>query len=102
MIDNDQAWVPPGGDPGRGDVARTALERAEGTGLIDLGQPTGLLLNAVLHFIPDETDPWSIVRFFDGFDLVEPGLVELPYWRAPEPPAPGVFWGGFAGVGHKP
>jgi SAM-dependent methyltransferase len=131
----------------------TALERAEGTGLIDLGRPVGLLLNAVLHFIPDEGDPWSIVRtlrdavapgsylaishgteegrpevakgaeaiyhravstdlsmrsraailrFFDGFDLVEPGLVELPYWRAPEPPDPGVFWGGFAGVGRKP
>jgi SAM-dependent methyltransferase len=132
---------------------RTALERAEGTGLIDLGQPTGLLLNAVLHFLPDEADPWGIVRtlrdalapgsylavshgteegrpevakgaediyhgavsanlsmrsrpailrFFDGFDLVEPGLVELPSWRAPEPPTPGVFWGGFAGVGRKP
>jgi S-adenosyl methyltransferase len=132
---------------------QTALERAEGTGLIDLGQPLGLLLNAVLHFIPDEGDPWGIVRtlrdhlapgsylaishgteegqpevakdaediyrgavsanltmrsrpailrFFDGFDLVEPGLVELPYWRAPEPPDPGVFWGGFAGVGRKP
>ena len=132
---------------------QTALERAEGTGLIDLGRPLGLLLNAVLHFIPDEGDPWGIVRtlrdaiapgsylaishgteeggpevakgaediyrgsvpaslsmrsrpailrFFDGFDLVEPGLVELPYWRAPEPPDPGVFWGGFAGVGRKP
>jgi hypothetical protein len=131
----------------------TALERAEGTGLIDLGQPVGLLLNAVLHFIPDEGDPWAIVRtlrdalaegsylalshgseegkpevaqgagdiyrnavaaslsfrsrrsilrFFDGFDLVEPGLVELPFWRAPEPPDPDVFWGGFAGVGRKP
>src|ERR1700761_44552 len=131
----------------------TALERAEGTGLLDLGQPVGLLLNAVLHFIPDEGDPWGIVRtlrdalaegsylalshateegkpevaqgagglyrtavaaslnfrsrrailrFFDGFDLVEPGLVELPFWRAPEPPDPDVFWGGFVGVGRKP
>ncbi|HEY2240562.1 MAG TPA: SAM-dependent methyltransferase [Streptosporangiaceae bacterium] len=131
----------------------TALERAEGTGLIDLGRPTGLLLNAVLHFIPDEADPWGIVRtvrdalapgsylalshgseegkpevaegageiyrtavsaslsfrsrrdirrFFDGFDLIEPGLVGLPFWRPPEPPDPDVFWGGFAGVGRKP
>ncbi|HEX4257777.1 MAG TPA: SAM-dependent methyltransferase [Streptosporangiaceae bacterium] len=131
----------------------TALERAEGTGLIDLGRPTGLLLNAVLHFIPDEADPWGIVRtlrdalapgsylalshgseegkpevaqgaeeiyrtavsaslsfrsrrdirrFFDGFDLIEPGLVALPFWRPPEPPDPDLFWGGFAGVGRKP
>jgi hypothetical protein len=133
----------------------TVLERATGTGLIDSGQPVGLLLLAVLHFIGDEDDPWSIVgslrdalapgsflvlshgseegapgvaqaaekvyqratssdlrmrsraditRFFDGFNLVEPGLVAMPYWRpdAASPPGdPGKFWGGLAGVGQK-
>src|ERR1700759_79457 len=49
----------------------TALERAEGTGLIDLSRPTGLLLNAVLHFIPDEADPWGIVRTLR--DALAPG-----------------------------
>jgi SAM-dependent methyltransferase len=124
--------------------------------LIDLGQPTGLLLLAVLHFIADAEDPWRIVatlrdalapgsylvvshaaaereptvvqaaaekvfnrsvatrvhvrsraellRLFDGFELVDPGLVRIPLWR-PDSPAdvpddPGKFWG-LVGVGQK-
>jgi hypothetical protein len=115
--------------------------------LIDLGQPIGLLLVMVLHFIADAEDPWRIVatlrdamapgsylvlahatnesrpavaraaetvyngsvstdihmrsradilRFFDGFELLDPGLVYIPQWR-PDSPAdvpddPGKFW----------
>ena len=123
--------------------------------LIDFGQPAGLLLVAVLHFIPDSDDPWRIVatlrdalapgsylalghatdegtpavaqaaekvynrgastqinlrsraeilRFFDGFDLVDPGLVHIPQWRpdASDVPAdPSRFWV-LVGVGQKP
>jgi hypothetical protein len=105
--------------------------------LIDPGQPVGLLLMVVLHFIADADDPWRIVgtlrdalapgsylvlghathegepvvarateqvynrsvatglhlrsraeilRFFDGFELAEPGLVYVPLWR-PDSPA---------------
>ena len=124
--------------------------------LIDFGQPAGLLLVMVLHFIDDAADPWRIVatlrdalpsgsylvlahatnesrpsvaqaaetvynrsvstdihmrtraeilRFFDGFDLVEPGLVYIPQWR-PDSPAdvpadPGKFWV-LVGVARKP
>ena len=124
--------------------------------LIDFGQPTGLLLMVVLHFIADAEDPWRIVatlrdalapgsylvlghathegrpavahatekvynrsvstqlhlrsraeiqRFFDGFDLVDPGLVYVPLWR-PDSPAdvprdPSQF-GCLVGVGRKP
>jgi hypothetical protein len=124
--------------------------------LIDFGQPVGLLLMVVLHFIADAEDPWRIVatlrdalapgsylvlghathegrpavahatekvynrsvstelhlrsraeiqRFFDGFELVDPGLVYVPLWR-PDPPAgvpddPGQF-GCLVGVGRKP
>jgi hypothetical protein len=124
--------------------------------LIDFGQPTGLLLMCVLHFISDAEDPWRIVatlrdalapgsyivighgtdegnpvavgaaktmynrsvstqahvrshteilRFFDGFDLVDPELVYTPLWR-PDSPAdvpddPGKFWC-LVGVGRKP
>jgi hypothetical protein len=104
-------------------------------GLIDLSQPVGLLLVAVLHFVDDDADPWRIVgtlrdalapgsylvlgqgtnadkpvvagafekvynsssatsihmrsraeiqRFFDGLDLVEPGLTYVSLWR-PDP-----------------
>jgi hypothetical protein len=102
--------------------------------LIDFGQPFALLMAAVLHFVPDEKNPYGIVTryrglmapgsalvishgtmetdesdprprlsskvyrqasaalslrsldevraFFDGFDLVEPGLVNTSDWRA--------------------
>ncbi len=120
--------------------------------MLDFTQPVALLLVAVLHFIPDEDDPWRIVatlrdalppgsylvlchacrdakpqiaaatekayegrvaaraairshrdiqRFFDGFTLIEPGLVYLPEWR-PDSPGdvpedPRKYWG-LAGV----
>jgi S-adenosyl methyltransferase len=123
--------------------------------LIDFAQPTGLLLNMVLHFIDDAEDPWQtvaalrdalapgsylvlghltdenkpmvahaaedvynrsvttnihlrsrpdILRFFDGFDLVDPGLVYIPHWR-PDPPAqvaedPSRSWA-LVGVGRR-
>jgi SAM-dependent methyltransferase len=124
--------------------------------LIDLSQPTGLLLVMVLHFIADAEDPWRIVatlrdalapgsylvlahattesrpaiaqaaevmynqsvstdihmrsradilRFFDGFELLDPGLVYIPQWR-PDSPAdvpddPGKYWV-LVGVARKP
>lgn len=119
------------------------------TEFIDLTEPVAVLFIAVLHFIPDEQDPWGIVsqfrdriapgsyiaisaatteglspqeinefvrpyekasstatlrsrpeiaRFFDGLDLLEPGLVGISHWgatglHAPEP---------LAAVGRKP
>jgi SAM-dependent methyltransferase len=124
--------------------------------LIDFGQPAGLLLVMVLHFIADAEDPWRIVatlrdalapgsylvlahatdesrpalaqaaetvynrsvstdihmrtraeilRFFDGFELLDPGLVYIPQWR-PDSPAdvpadPSKFWV-LVGVARKP
>ncbi len=123
--------------------------------LIDFGQPVGLLLTSVLHFLADTDEPHRLVaefrdalapgsyllishgtreakqevgqafetvynnrvsnsakvrprdqiaRFFDGFTLVEPGLVYTPLWR-PEPGAelpgdPRDFWL-LAGVGVR-
>jgi S-adenosyl methyltransferase len=47
----------------------------------------------------------EILRFFDGFDLVDPGLVYVPMWRPDSPgdvPAdPSQFWL-LAGVAQKP
>ena len=105
----------------------------EVAGFLDFAQPIGLILNAVIHHVLDEEDPYGIVarytdalapgsylqlthvcdssqearaneqvlkkslgrgqirsreqiaRFFDGLDLVEPGLVYLPEWRPDEP-----------------
>jgi S-adenosyl methyltransferase len=47
----------------------------------------------------------EILRFFDGFELVDPGLVYIPQWR-PDSPAdvpgdPGKFWV-LGGVGRRP
>lgn len=42
-------------------------------------------------------------RFFEGLDLVEPGLVRMPHWRPEIPPSqedPYAF-AGFVGVGRK-
>lgn len=44
----------------------------------------------------------EIARFFEGYDMVEPGLVPMPHWRpetAPEDENPFAF-SGFAGVGR--
>ncbi|HXP18305.1 MAG TPA: SAM-dependent methyltransferase [Streptosporangiaceae bacterium] len=45
----------------------------------------------------------QILRFFDGLDMVEPGLVYLPLWRpdGPVPDHPERAWF-YAGVGRKP
>jgi len=125
----------------------------EVAGFLDFAQPIGLILNAVIHHVLDEEDPYGIVarytdalapgsylqlthfcdssqqaraneqvlkqslgrgqvrsreqiaRFFDGLDLVEPGLVYLPEWRPDEPvrrpldPGSTLMLGG---VGRKP
>jgi hypothetical protein len=123
------------------------------TRFIDFSKPVGLILNAVIHHLLDEEDPYGIVerykqalapgsymqlthfsnsspeamaneqvlrqslgrgqtrsreqiaRFFDGLDLVEPGLVYLPQWRPDEPvklpldPGSKIM---LVGVGRKP
>jgi hypothetical protein len=127
------------------------LGHADVTKLIDFSEPVGILLVAVLHFIPDEDEPFAIVErfksvaapgshlvishaaedikalktddmrtvyqntssgalrtreqvegFFDGFPLVEPGLVQVPLWR-PDGEVPAdlsKFWI-YGGVGMK-
>lgn len=105
------------------------------TRFLDLAQPLGLILNAVIHHVLDEEDPYGIVgryaellapgsylllthfsnsspearelehvllrtlgrgqlrtkaeisRFFDGLDIVEPGIGYLPLWH-PDGPVP--------------
>ncbi|MGC4950206.1 SAM-dependent methyltransferase [Streptomyces sp. DT224] len=56
--------------------------------------------NPLIMRTPDE-----VARFFDGYKLVEPGLVAMPEWRpenaaAPENEDPYAF-SGIAGVGRK-
>ncbi|WP_436759574.1 SAM-dependent methyltransferase [Streptosporangium sp. V21-05] len=121
-----------------GDVRRPGeiLEHPDVRAAIDFDRPVGILLLAIMHFVPDADDPTGIVatlrramapgshlvlshvavdarpeaaddvvkaydgasspfvsrtgeeivRLFDGFDVVEPGIVNLPEWR----PVPGT------------
>jgi hypothetical protein len=103
---------------------------------LDLAQPVALMLLAILHFIPEQDDPYAIVnrlvsvlpagsylvashatsdylppelvadiaggrhgegrlrtkteftRFFDGLELVPPGVVPVAEWRADDEPQP--------------
>ncbi|WP_327433855.1 SAM-dependent methyltransferase [Streptomyces sp. NBC_01236] len=67
-------------------------ERAEGT--VDVYKN---IRNPLIMRTRDE-----IARFFEGYDMVEPGLVPMPNWRpdtAPEDEDPYSF-SGFAGVGR--
>ena len=62
------------------------------------------LYNATVSTSAHARSGAEILRFFDGFDLVDPGLVYVPLWR-PDSPAdvpsdPGKYWC-FAGVGRK-
>ncbi|MEV4704503.1 SAM-dependent methyltransferase [Actinoplanes sp. NPDC049316] len=119
---------------------------------LDLTQPVALLLVAVLHFLTEHDDPYSIVetlldrlapgsylvlshataellppataaaltsvpgrgdftsrtyqqaqRFFDGLDLVAPGLVVASQWRPPpgSTPTPPEQVAAYAGVARK-
>ena len=45
----------------------------------------------------------EILRFFAGLELIDPGLVQVPYWRTdgPEPADAGKVWI-LGGVGRKP
>lgn len=130
------------------------LGHPETTRLLDFSEPAAALYLSVLHFIPDEDDPWEMVRqvishltpgsylvishlvsddlelrqlttslavsntkgsfgrirkkqevraFFDGLDLVEPGLVDITDWRPDgRDEEQSQRWGLFGGVGRKP
>lgn len=49
--------------------------------------------------------PEEITAYFDGFELLEPGVVALPLWR-PETPVPGELTVGhrlmYGGIARKP
>lgn len=40
----------------------TVLGHRDTRALIDFEQPVGLLMTAVVHFVPDDKDPWGVVR----------------------------------------
>ncbi|MFI7600751.1 SAM-dependent methyltransferase [Actinoplanes sp. NPDC049681] len=126
------------------------LAHAELTGTLNLDEPVGLLLIAVLHFIPDAEQAYGIVRtlmdglapgsylalshgtgdflppgtadalrmknfdfslrsrgqierFFDGYELVPPGVAVISRWRntAEDAPPPEQV-GGYGGLARKP
>jgi hypothetical protein len=120
---------------------------------LDFSQPVAILLFAVLHFIPDADDPYTVVkqlmdavpagsylviihassdilpeqvaemarrynasgaapmrprsledvtRFFDGLDLIGPGIVPIAEWLSPGQSAGSTPLAGYVGVARKP
>ena len=69
------------------DARDTAKILAEASDLLDLGQPTAVMLIAVLHGLPDS-----------GLELPEPGVVAIQDWRADSAldfdSPPTAMWGG--------
>jgi hypothetical protein len=126
---------------------------AEAAETLDFGEPIAVMMLAVLHFIPDEDDPWGIVtrltdavvpgsyltissstrdictarmtqaasqfnsqrvaaqfilrtqaeiaRYFDGLELVPPGLVPVEQWRPASPGDTEHQVPGYGGVARK-
>jgi hypothetical protein len=136
-------------DPG------AVLAAVRESGCLDLSQPIGLSLNAVMHFVPDEQDAYGVVatlvdqlvpgsylvlshvthdfspkawgeimdiyngsgtalqtrtlaeveRFFDGLEVVEPGVLVAHQWRPEVDSGPGLISDSsaslYAGVARK-
>ena len=130
-----------------GDIVRQAAEH------LDFSEPVALVLNAVLHHVPDEAEPYrhvahlvsavpsgsylalshltddmrneemaaltqsvptqarylfrsrthaELARFFEGLELVEPGIVRIDEWRPGDPDGPTEGRFHYGGVGRKP
>ncbi len=132
------------------DVRDTAKIVSAAADVIDFTRPVGVVLMAVLQFVPDADDPYGLVRrlmaavpagsylvishpasdiqaaamagmatrlnelmaqqvkprskaevtaFFDGLDLVAPGVIRCPEWRPDRPEdaaGKSTMWGGVA------
>jgi hypothetical protein len=49
----------------------TLLANPQLRGTLDLSQPTGVMMTAVLHFVADQSDPWALVQRY--MSAVAPG-----------------------------
>lgn len=65
-----------------------------------INQITGVYDEATVPLVPRSKA--EVTKFFDGFDLIEPGVVFLSQWRPSREPSPqsGTRWA-YAGVGRK-
>jgi S-adenosyl methyltransferase len=67
LTDNDRATIV------QADMREpeSILDNPETRGLLDFDQPVGLLLLMMLHWLPDEADPWALVARYR--DALAPG-----------------------------
>jgi hypothetical protein len=60
----------------------------------------GRSLQGVRTSAPNLRSRTEVERFFTGFELVEPGVAQVPFWRPDVPPPAGSdeigFYGGVA------
>jgi S-adenosyl methyltransferase len=119
----------PRGRPVDADLRDTASILAQAARTLDFGQPVAIMLIAILHAIEDAEDPYRIVAellaaaterlnqmshqhftlrdnaavagFFDGLEILAPGVVRVEDWRPDSEAAArdrSAMWGG---VGRK-
>jgi S-adenosyl methyltransferase len=92
-------------DPGLAPGSYLAIGHATNEGNPQVAQAFEKVYNRRVPTQVNVRSRAEILRFFDGFDLVDPGLVYIP-WRLDSPgdvPAdPGKFWGELVGVARKP
>ena len=113
MAAGEPDWVPPEVDTRRANGARVYDYWLGGSHNFLPDQDLGRAMAAVEPNVRANRAPGQgrtrsraeILRFFDGFDLVDPGLVYVPQWR-PDSPAdvpsdPSALWF-LVGVGRKP
>ncbi len=67
LVDNDRATIVHADmrDPG------SILDHPETRGLLDFDQPVGLLMLMMLHWLPDDADPWGLMARYR--DALAPG-----------------------------
>lgn len=64
------------------------LESPETRGLLDFDRPIGLLMLMMLHWVPDEADPWALMRRYR--DVLAPGSFLAITHVTGDNPEPGV------------
>jgi hypothetical protein len=84
---NEPGQIPRGVDP----VTPSPALQARVVYVGDFAEPAGVLMTSVIHFVPDEIDPWGLVaRHMTAVTPcigAEPSVTDVGLWGAEDPAA---------------
>jgi hypothetical protein len=99
--------IPDQDEPGQ--IVSRLMEAVAGGSYLAISQPADDLdparaagVEASLNLLPQKVtfrDHEGVSSFFDGLDILDPGVVPIPQWRpgpADDPGLPTIMWGGVA------